>query len=186
MKLVCVLAALAAGAFTTGASAQNLKPGLWEVTNKMQSSSGELEKARAQMQQQLAGMPPEQRKMMEEMMGKQGVKMGPGGPGAMSVKTCLTKDMVERNDVPAQHGDCKTTSQQRTGNTIKMAFTCTNPPSSGEGQYTIVNPEAYTMKMVVRSTVQGKSETMNMDASGKWLSADCGSVKPIRPPAAKK
>jgi len=28
-----------------------------------------------------------------------------------------------------------------------------------------------------------KPETMAMDGSGKWLSADCGSVKPLQPPA---
>ncbi len=59
------MAAFAAGMFAVSASAQNLKPGLWEVTNKMQSGSGELEKGMAQMQREMAGMPPEQRKMME-------------------------------------------------------------------------------------------------------------------------
>jgi hypothetical protein len=37
------------------------------------------------------------------------------------------------------------------------------------------------MKMAVNSTVQGKPETMNMNTSGKWLSADCGSIKPMMP-----
>jgi hypothetical protein len=177
MKLCCALALCAAGSFSMAASAQTLKPGLWETTHQMSSSSGEMEKAQAEM----ANMPPEHRKMMEKMMAEHGMKKGPGGPGGMSVRTCMTKEMVERNDVPAQQGDCKTTSQQRSGNTIKMAFTCTNPPSSGEGQYTIVSPEAYTMKMVVKSAPQGKPETMNMALSGKWLAADCGSVKPVRP-----
>jgi len=181
MKLLYALALCAAGSFSLTAAAQNLKPGLWETTHNMKSSGGEMEKAQAQM----ANMPPEQRKMMEKMMAEHGMKMGAGGPGAMNVKTCMTKEMVERSELPAQHGDCKTTSQQRSGNTIKMAFTCTNPPSSGEGQYTIVSPEAYTMKMVVKSTAQGKPETMNMDASGKWLAADCGSVKPMRPLSTK-
>jgi hypothetical protein len=179
------MAALAAGAFAVSASAQNLKPGLWEVTNKMQSASGEMEKQMAQAQEQMAKMPPEQRKMMEDMMAKQGMKMGAGGPGSSSVKVCMSKEMVERNEIPAQKGDCKTTKQQRSGNTTKIAFACTNPPSSGEGQFTIVSPEAYTMKMTVNSTAQGKPETMNMDTSGKWLSADCGSIKPIAPPTTK-
>lgn len=180
MRLHYVLALISAGSIPLSVSAQTLKPGLWESTSQMRSSSGEMEKAQAQM----ANMSPEQRKMMESMMAKQGMKMG-GGPGAMSVKTCMTKEMVERNELPAQQGDCKTTLQQRSGNTTKMAFTCTNPPSSGEGQYTIVSPEAYTMKMVVKSSPQGKSETMNMDISGKWLAADCGNIKPVRPPASK-
>ncbi|MGZ5094891.1 MAG: DUF3617 family protein [Burkholderiales bacterium] len=185
MKLHYAMAAFAAGTFSVSAAAQNLKPGLWEITNNMKSASGEMEKSRAQAQQQMANMSPEQRKMMEKMMAEHGVKMGAGGSGATSVKTCMTKEMVERNEIPAQQGDCKTTRQQRSGNTINIAFTCTNPPSSGEGQFTIASPEAYTMKMAVKSTVQGKPETMNMDTSGKWLSSDCGSIKPMQPPNRK-
>ena len=185
MKIYYMVAALAAGTFAFSASAQNLKPGLWEITNKMQSASGEMEKAMADAQREMASMPPEQRKQMEAMMAKQGVKMGAGGPGGTSTRVCMTKEMVERNEVPTQQGDCKTSKQQRSGNTIKMAWSCTNPPSSGEGHYTIVSPEAYTMKMTMRSAMQGKAETMNMDASGKWLASDCGNIKPMAPPTKK-
>ena len=178
MKLHFVLAAaLVAGA--SAASAQSMKPGLWEITSKMQTASGQMERQMAQAQQQMANMPPDQRKMMEEMMARQGVKMGTAGGGGMTMKVCMTKEMVEHNEMPSQQrGDCKTTSQTRSGNTMKMAFACTNPPSTGEGQFTFNGSEGYTMKMAVNTTVQGKPETMNMDANGKWLGADCGDVKP--------
>jgi hypothetical protein len=137
----------------------------------------------AQMQKQMAAMPPAQRKQMEEMMAKQGTQMPAAAPGGgMSMKMCMTKEMAERSEIPAQQGDCKTTQQSRTGNTMKVAFTCTNPPSSGEGQYTFTSAEAYNMKMTVTTTVQGKPQKMNMEGSGKWLSADCGNVKPVAPP----
>jgi hypothetical protein len=175
-----VLAA-ALAAFSCAASAQSLKPGLWEINQKM-DMAGAQDPRMAQMQQQMANMPPEQRKMMEAAMAQQGVKMGPAGPGGgMIIQMCMTKEMAERNDVPAQRGDCKTTQQSRTGNTMKMAFTCSNPPSSGEGQVTFASAEAYTMKMVITTQAQGKPEKMNMDASGKWLKSDCGSVKPMLP-----
>jgi hypothetical protein len=148
----------------------------------MKSSGGEMEKAQAHMQAQIAKMPPEKRKMMEEMMAQHGMQMGAGGPGGMTARLCMTKEMAERNDIPMQHGDCKTTKQQRSGNTMTFAFACTNPPSSGEGTYTFVNPEAYTFKMTMNTSVHGKPETMAMDGSGKWLSADCGKLKPIEPP----
>jgi hypothetical protein len=61
---------------------------------------------------------------------------------------------------------------------MKISFTCTNPVSSGEGQITFAGPEAYTMKMAMNTVAQGKPEKYNMDASGKWLSADCGAIKP--------
>ncbi|MFC5497206.1 DUF3617 domain-containing protein [Caenimonas terrae] len=183
----CAIAALVAAAAALPAAAQTLKPGLWEITNKMQSGSGQMENAMSQMQQQMASMPPEQRKMIEEQMARSGVKMGSAGPaGGMSVRICMTKEMVEKNEMPAQQGDCKTTAQSRTGNTMKMAFACTNPPSSGDGQITFNGSESYSSKMNVTTTMQGRPEKMTMEGSGKWLAADCGEIKPFRQPLPKK
>ena len=173
---VLVAAALASGVM--GAAAQALKPGLWEINNKISSSSGEMGKAMAEAQKDLAGMAPDQRKMMQDMMAKQGVGMGTGA-GSTAVKVCMTKEMVERDEVATQQGDCKHSTSPRSGNTLKFSFVCTKPASSGEGQVIFVNPEAYTMKMTLTSTAKGKAEKMNMDAAGKFLSAECGSIKPI-------
>ena len=172
--MACLLGVLA-----FGVQAQTMKPGLWEMQTKMQGGSGEMEKAMAQMQQQMASMTPEQRKMMQDMMDKQGVGLGAGGLGGMSVKVCMTKEMVERNEIPAQQGDCKNTASPRSGNTMKFAFSCTKPPSSGEGEVTFVSPQAYTSKMTVNTTASGKSERMSMESQGKWLSAECGAIKPM-------
>jgi hypothetical protein len=167
----------------SAAGAQSLKPGLWEITHKMNGGDARMDQQMAQMQKHMAGMPPEQRKKMEEMMARQGTQMPTAAAGGgMAMKICLTKEMAERSEVPAQQGDCKTTHQSRTGNTMKVAFACTKPPSSGEGQYTFTSPEAYKMKMAVTTTVQGKPEKMDMEGSGRWLASDCGNVKPIAPP----
>ena len=172
------LIAAALATFVCTAGAQTLKPGLWEVTHKM--SGGQMDQSMTQMQKQMASMPPEQRKMMEDMMAKQGVKPGGGTPGGgMSVKICMTKEMVERNEVPSQQGDCKTTHQTRSGGSMKFAYACGNPPSAGEGQMTFISPEAYEMKMVMTSQVHGKPDKTNMEGSGKWLGADCGKIKPV-------
>ena len=124
-------------------------------------------------------MPPEQRKMMQDMMAKQGVSMGAGAPGSMTVKVCLTRDMVERNEIASVEGDCKSSYSPRSGNTMKMSFVCNKPPSSGEGQVSFSGPQAYSSKMTVNSTRNGKSETVTMDGQGKWLSAECGAIKPL-------
>ncbi len=164
-------------ALTLPAGAQTMKPGLWEINNKM--SGGEMDQAMADMQKQMAQMPPEQRKQMEAMMAQRGVRMTPGGNGGMTVQMCMTKEMVERNEVPTRR-DCTSTQNKRSGNTIQVAFTCSNPPSSGEGEVSFT-PESYTSHMVVKTTAQGKPETMTMDAAGKFLKADCGDVKPMAP-----
>ena len=170
-------------------SAQTMKPGLWEITQKMKSSSAEMNSAMAAMQAQMAKMSPEQRKQMQEMMAKQGVNMDLGGgaakPGEVIVKMCMTQAMIDQNQTAPQQPGCTYTQSPRVGNTWKMSFTCTKPPSSGEGQATMISPDAYTMKMTINSSATGKPERMEMEGAGKWLGAACGDVKPFVLPPAK-
>lgn len=176
--LVCL------GLMVTPVAAQTMKPGLWEITNKMGGSGdsgAKMAAAMEQMQKQMASMSSEQRKQMEKMMAQQGVNMAPGAAGGgMAVRICITKEMAARNETPAQtRGDCKQEQMQKSGNTTKFKFTCTKPPSSGEGEVTMNSSESYTMKMKMTSQAKGKPEQMTMEAQGKFVSNDCGSVKPI-------
>lgn len=165
------------------AQAQSMKPGLWEMQNKM-GGNPQMDQAMAQMQQQMASMTPEQRKMMLDMMAKQGVSMAPTKGGAMAVRVCITPEMAARQELPSQtEGDCTTTVTSRSGNTMKMKFACKNPASDGEGTYTFQGDTAYVANMVVRASHQGKPQTTTIDSQGKWVAADCGNIKPVRPPA---
>ena len=179
MRMPLLAAAAALCIVVLPAGAQTLKPGLWEINNKM--GGGQMDQAMADLQKEMAQMPPAERKQMEEMMAKQGVRMAPGAGGGMTVQMCMTKEMVERNDMPMQDG-CRTTQNSRSGNTLKMAFACTNPPSSGEGTFTFHGSESYTSRMTLRVQEAGKTETTTMNTSGKWLKADCGNVRPPMPP----
>ena len=161
------------------ANAQNLKPGLWEASSKMQGGMGS---QMAAMQAEMAKMPPEQRKMMQDMLAKKGATLGAAGPGSISRKICLTQEMIARNQLSRTDGDCTTTTSPRVGNTMKMAFACSKSPSSGEGQITYVSSEAYAIKMTISSAIKGKGEKTDMEQSGKWLGTDCGSVQPIATP----
>lgn len=166
----------------TAASAQSIKPGLWEMQHKV-GGNAQMDQAMARMQKELANMPPAQRKQMEAMMGQQGMTMPTAGAGGgMAMKVCISPAMAARSELPSQNeGQCTSTVTSRSGNTMKMRFTCQNPPSSGEGTYTFSGDTAYSMKMVVNTTRQGKPESMTMDGQGRWLSADCGAVKPLKP-----
>jgi hypothetical protein len=177
-----LLVAAAAAVAVCGAGAQSLKPGLWQITHQTQGS-GDMAQAMADMQKQMANMPPEQRKLVQQHMARQGAQVGaaPAG-GGMAIKMCMTPEMAQRGQVPSQRGDCSTTAQARSGNTTKVAFACTNPPSKGEGEVTFESPEAYTSKITVTTTMQGKPQQVTMTSHGRWLTADCGSVKPPAPP----
>lgn len=163
------------------AHAQSTKPGLWEINQKM-GGSAEMDQAMAQMQKQMAGMSPAEKKMMQDMMGKQGMTMPtPGAGGGMAMKVCITPEMAAKQDMPVQsEGECTTTITSRSANTLTMNFVCKNPPSTGEGTYTFSGDTAYTMKMQMKTTQQGKPVSSTLDGQGKWLSASCGTVKPLK------
>ena len=126
-SLIPALAAIALPLLATGAQAQKLSPGLWEMSMTMKSAGGEMEAQMARMQAELAKMPPEQRKMMEGMMAQRGVGMAAGGGGGVAVRTCISKERAERGDVPdQQEGNCKRESMQRSGSTPSQLAASSN------------------------------------------------------------
>ena len=181
-RLRATLVAAALAAATSAAFAQSMKPGLWEVRSRMQMGA-QLDQQVVQLQQQMAAMPAEQRKMMEDMLARQGVKLGAASaPGTLDLQVCISKEMAERDEIPAAKADCKNSVSPRTGNVLRFSFVCTTPPSSGEGQVVFNGPESYTMKMTVNTLAQGRQEKLSLEGSGRWLASDCGAVKPAAMP----
>lgn len=183
MKRFLALTLLACA--TLPALAQKLAPGLWEMTMQMPQSAGgpDLGAAMAQMQEQLAKMPPEQRKQVEAMLAQQGVgapglKPGaaPGQPPAL--RMCISKEASARGDMPDPEGRCRQDNLKRSGNKVSFNFTCTNPPATGTGEYVFTGDRAYTGKMLMNTERGGTPVSMEMQLSGKFISADCGDVKP--------
>lgn len=183
-----LLAALVAVAGTLGAghaAAQKVRPGLWENTISMKSSGGEMEAAMARMQEQLARMPPEQRAQMEAMLARQGIGAAPGKPNA--VRSCITPEMASRDQFDPGDRNCRSTGHSRSGNTVRFKFVCEHErgtTAEGEGEITLVSDKETRGKMFVNTTRNGKSMRMDMESSSKWISADCGDVKPVTLPRA--
>lgn len=168
-------AALAVAPFV--AHAQTQAPGLWEHTFKLTSQGGEMEKAQAEMQAQLAALPPEQRQKIEAMMKSRGVTMGAQGTTA---KFCLSKEQAAKPAEPQMAGDCKQTEMTRSGNTMRYKFACTTPQRvSGEGQVSYAGDKAYSGQSTMTTQVNGQPQQMGMGMTGKWLAADCGDIKPL-------
>jgi hypothetical protein len=179
LPLLCALfAAAAAGALPAAAQTATLKPGLWELTNRVATASPETMAAMAAAQQQMANMPPEQRQMMEQMMARHGVTMNLAEGGGVKLTYCLTKEMAEKQELPSgQPGQCTTTRTPVPGG-MNVSFNCSKPPSSGNGQVIFNGNTGYSMKMNVNSTAAGKPQNMLVEGTGRWLSADCGAAKP--------
>jgi hypothetical protein len=163
--------------------AQTFKAGLWETSSKAGSGSGKLQGLMAMAQQQMAAMSPEQRARVDGMMARQGVVLSSDGVVA---KMCVTPEMVKSHQLPLQQrGSCSYQTEPMTGNTMHFSFSCTNPQGAGDGTVTFTSPTAYTASTRVNTTATGESETVNIDSTGRWLGADCGSIRPLEMPAPK-
>jgi hypothetical protein len=164
------------------AAAQKLAPGLWEHSVTMKTDSGRMEAGMARMQQQLAAMPPEKRKQVEAMMAGQGMGVGTMGAGAGKptvVKICLTPEQAARDEMPQSDGQCKQITQERSGKTLRFKFACSGERSAtGEGEYTLDSDKAHHGRTTISSMAQGKPERMEMEHRARWLSADCGAIRP--------
>ncbi|MES3015719.1 MAG: DUF3617 domain-containing protein [Pseudomonadota bacterium] len=177
MKLIHALPATLMALTAIGAHAQTQAPGLWEHRFTMTSQGGEMEKAQAEMQKQLAAMPPAERKKIDDMMASRGVKMGTQGA---TVKFCLTPEQAAKPAEPRMAGDCTQSDIQRSGSTMKYKFSCTKPQQvSGEGQVSYAGDKAYSGMSTMTSQAAGMPQQMTMTMAGKWLGAECGDVKPV-------
>jgi len=164
---------LAAACLLAGAAhAQSMRPGLWEMSNKMNTSNVETNQAMNAMLQQLANLPPDQRAKVEAMMAQNGASMPKlAANGGISIKACITEEMARRQEVPTgQQGNCQSNNQPVTGG-MNISFICTNPASSGQGHLTFKGDSGFTMTMDVSSEARGKPEQMTIETTGRWLGA---------------
>jgi hypothetical protein len=161
-------------------SASHLTPGLWEQTMTMKSQGGDMEAKMAEAQARLAALPPEQRAMVQAQMQSHGVQMNPGGHN-MTTRVCISKEMAEHDTPPSRDNRCEQKQLERNGSTVHFKVVCQgNPPSTGEGTFTMTSATSYSGTMSVNTVVDGKPEKMDSAMTGKWLGSDCGDIKPAR------
>lgn len=166
-------------ALPAGAQDVHIKPGLWELNNKVSSPDGQMQAIMDGMQQHLANMSPEQRKSMQQMMERNGVQMNIGEGGALDSRICMTKAMIQRKEFPVQEGDCKQNVTPLSSSRMRVAFQCTRPPVSGEGEMTLDSDTSYRARMHITGKEHGQQQAVDMDVTGKWLGADCGKLRPM-------
>jgi hypothetical protein len=202
MKLSSIMALLIAAGVGLNAQAAihvDMKPGLWEHKFKMDESSldatqktqaEQMTKAMDEMKKQMANMPPEQRKMMEDMMAKQGIKVSDKGlemaaqgvqitKEGTTVKACVTQEEIDRGELPKSDDKCEEKVTQVSPKVLKISYVCKGEnPTRGEGEVVFQNDKSYTGQVAYTTTVENKTQTYRADQSGKWLSSDCGNIKP--------
>lgn len=149
-----------------------------------------------EMKKQYANMPPEQRKVIDQMMEQQGIKVTDDGVDMTSqglqiskdgtvLKACITQQQIDSGKLPTPADNCEQKVVQSSPTTLKMTYVCKGDnPFKGESDIVFQNAKSYTGKGKFTTTVDDKSETYSAAQNGKWLSSDCGNIKPqdLTPP----
>lgn len=165
------------------ALAQSLKPGLWEITSNINvnNNPATLQQFAQTMKKHIASLPPAERKVMEEEMASQHQRISDKG---MSVEFCLTPEMAARPQaLSRQFEHCNVKQSPMVGSTVHFSFSCDDARSSGDGSVTFSGATGFTQQ--VRSVSHDQNGPagvpMTVASTGRWLGADCGSVKPPLP-----
>jgi hypothetical protein len=166
MRLIVAIVAL----LSCTAAAAQVKPGLWEMTMKSDQFK----------QQPMPNLTPAQKEQMQKM----GVTLPTVRDGAFVQQVCLTKEDIARNKTPGApreaSGECKIANQNQSGNTYRADLVCDGPNLKGKGTLkgTYSGDSSYTSSYDFNGTSRGREANQHIETSGKWLKADCGSVKP--------
>ncbi|MCC6657951.1 MAG: DUF3617 domain-containing protein [Rhodocyclaceae bacterium] len=170
--------ALALSLLAAPALAGDMKAGLWEMKTIRQVVDGQdMQAQMRQMQQQMASLPPEQRKQMEAMMGRQGIGMGAGG----AMRMCISEEMAKR-DAPVldPDGQCQPAKVSRSGNTVRYEIDCMmeGRRSQGKGESTFSGNSVHSRMDMVTMDASGR-HTMQSESQMTYLGPDCKGLAPV-------
>ena len=145
----------------TARAAQGIKEGQWSMTMVIQADGMGDEAAKAM--KEMEKMSPEDRTMMQQMMG--GMNIGVRGQG-MGMTTKFSQCMTNDNPVPKRDGqnNCQETHSIH-GNTVQFDVAC--PDSKSSGHVTYKND---SMKGTIKTTQteRGKETNVTIDISGQY------------------
>ena len=185
-RLLRLLVAGAAALAGTLAQAEpHLRPGLWEEAVTVKTDNAQANAAMEQMKARMAAMPPDQREAIEKMMASHGMGVAAGAPN--SIRVCITREQVERGFRPEDNGRCTRTNVITSGSTTQFDFACKSEHGSvtGHGTFTAQGDTAFTVSTVADNVSPKATMHIQSDIAGKFVSADCGDVKPMTPPPAR-
>ncbi len=158
---------LAVLVFAGAAGAEGIREGEWKMTvvSKMEG----MEKEMAEAKRQLESLPPEQRAMMDQMMGRMDVSFDVGEEG---VTTTVTQCISQTDPVPEIEGarpECDVTHSVA-GGTVSFEAVCPEGSSSGQLTY---EEDSMTGTVTSRQEADGRVTRVTMDISGEYV-GPCG------------
>ncbi|KQV61416.1 DUF3617 family protein [Duganella sp. Root336D2] len=197
MKLTIRALALTAGLATVCLTSHaeviplKLAPGLWEETRVTLINGQNVEEAmRKGREKMMARLTPEQRKQMQEQMGR--------GSNAGGTQTCLTPaqvakgvdtEVIKRKMEQSSQG-CKLDIISASSSGAKFKAACMGPQGNnynGSGEYIVANSKEWRFKMVGDGKVTGPNGApvpqagdfhATQEVTARWKGSDCGNVPP--------
>ena len=154
-----MVAAVGTVIFAISVSAAGIKEGTWSMSMTIQA--GGVGDEAAQAKKEMDKMSPEDRAMMQQMMGNMG--MGMSGQGmTMNTSQCMTND----NPVPRRDDekDCQET-HSITGNSVHFDVVCKDSTSSGEVTY---HNDSMTGHITSTRREHGRETTSTIDLHGQY------------------
>ena len=146
----------------SAAHAAGIKEGEWSMTTAIHMDGMGDEMAKSQ--KEMENMSPEDKAMMQQMMGGMNIG-GPGGGMGMSTTTsqCITND----NPVPeANNQEGCTRTHDMSGNKVHFEVTCANSHSIGDVTY---KNESMKGSIVSTQTENGQEVKSTIDISGEFV-----------------
>jgi hypothetical protein len=174
LRIRTVLPAMLVGFTLVAISARGqiapIKPGLWQIQMERETNG----KKAPDMSERLKTMPPERRAQVEAAMKQRGIEAN-----GNTVKVCQTREMLDSSKFVNPLPDCKITYSTRTSSSWKSHTSCSQNHLESDSEVTFSSPESYTVKTTSTLQSAGQTKTTHMTRTGKWLSADCGDIKPL-------
>jgi hypothetical protein len=168
LRLISVAAAIAVGlavpAFAT--ELPNVKLGLWEMTVSMQ--------VKGMPSVDLSKVPADKQAMAQSMMKNAMAQMGK----PHTFKTCIGQDQLKKGVSfdDSKDPSCTTTVLKSSATELQVKQVCTGKrPRTVSFDYTATTPES--VSGTGHADMNG-GMAADSKVSGKWLGADCGSLKP--------
>lgn len=152
--------------------AMEMLPGLWEFSSDDIEVNGMQMPGVAEMIEQMKNLPPDQKKMMAEMLAAQGVELGASG-----MRICLSEAQVNSRKLPFQdEPGCSQEITEQTDSRWTFTFQC--PDAKGKGETRLISEREVASLIESDYRVGTQQGSSRMQSRGKWLSADCGALKP--------
>jgi Protein of unknown function (DUF3617) len=153
----------------SSAAVPEIKPGLWEVTAKVQWPAPDLAKMSAEERAKYESGKAEREERLKQMQQPRPI--------------CITGEMVSKGHwfgAGRRSADCVFSSVKTSAKSVSYDSACSGQrPSKGKGKLTMVSADKFTGESASKSDASARE--VKITTQGVWKASDCGAITPNYP-----